>query len=140
MATTFVKIATVTVGSGGSSTIDFTSIPQTYTDLQLVLCSRASNASVQGNPVVRFNSSTSGYTGVRLYGSGTAASSDRISGTSAGSGTGILLGANSGNSATANIFGISRIYIPNYTSSNYKSLYCDSASEDNWSTPSCWPH
>ena len=33
MADTFVKIATVTVGSGGAATIDFSSIPSTYTDL-----------------------------------------------------------------------------------------------------------
>ena len=37
---TLVKIQTVTVGSGGASSIDFTSIPQTYTDLCLVYSAR----------------------------------------------------------------------------------------------------
>ena len=37
MATTFFKIASATVGSGGASSIDFTSIPQTYTDLVFVV-------------------------------------------------------------------------------------------------------
>jgi hypothetical protein len=36
MATTYEAIATVEVGSGGAADIEFTSIPQTYTDL---LCS-----------------------------------------------------------------------------------------------------
>jgi hypothetical protein len=35
MANTYEAIATVEVGSGGASTIDFTSIPSTYTDLVL---------------------------------------------------------------------------------------------------------
>ena len=33
MAVTFTQIASVTVGSGGAASIDFTSIPSTYTDL-----------------------------------------------------------------------------------------------------------
>ena len=40
MATTFTKIASVTVGSGGASSIDFTSIPSTYTDLCVKLSTR----------------------------------------------------------------------------------------------------
>jgi hypothetical protein len=38
-------IATTTVGSGGAASIDFTGIPQTYTDLFLVSSLR-SNAAV----------------------------------------------------------------------------------------------
>ena len=37
MANTYVAIATVTVGSGGAASIDFTSIPATYTDLVVKL-------------------------------------------------------------------------------------------------------
>jgi len=37
MANTLKKIQTVTVGSGGAASIEFTSIPQTYTDLKLVV-------------------------------------------------------------------------------------------------------
>ena len=44
MANTFKKIQTVTVGSGGAASIDFTSIPQTYTDLKIVLSARTNRA------------------------------------------------------------------------------------------------
>jgi hypothetical protein len=53
------SIATVTVGSGGSSNIEFTSIPSTYTHLQIRGILRASNGSVNGITVnMRFNSDT----------------------------------------------------------------------------------
>ena len=42
---TMVKLQTVTVGSGGASSIDFTNIPQTYTDLKIVLSARTNRAS-----------------------------------------------------------------------------------------------
>ena len=38
MAKVFKALSTVTVGAGGAASIDFTSIPSTYTDLQ-ILCS-----------------------------------------------------------------------------------------------------
>jgi len=41
MPDTFVKIATVTVGSGGAATMAFSSIPSTYTDLCIKMSSRA---------------------------------------------------------------------------------------------------
>ena len=40
-ATSFESIATVTVGSGGAANVEFTSIPGTYTHLQLrAICAR----------------------------------------------------------------------------------------------------
>lgn len=42
--TSFESIATVSVGSGGSSTVEFTSIPSTYTHLQLRYMARNSSA------------------------------------------------------------------------------------------------
>ena len=38
---------------------------------------------------------------------------------------------NTGANATSSTFGNTEIYIPNYTSSNYKSLYSDSVTENN---------
>jgi hypothetical protein len=35
MPNTYKKIASVVVGSGGSSSINFTNIPQTFTDLKI---------------------------------------------------------------------------------------------------------
>jgi hypothetical protein len=43
---TMVKIDTVTVGSGGAASIEFTNIPQTYTDLQIVLSARSATSDV----------------------------------------------------------------------------------------------
>ena len=42
MATTYTLISSVTVGSGGAASIEFTSIPSTYTDLVLKLSARSS--------------------------------------------------------------------------------------------------
>ena len=66
----FESIQTVTVGSGGQSSISFTSIPSTYKHLQI-------RASYTGNdvPLVRLNGDTStNYPNHWLRGSGSAAS------------------------------------------------------------------
>ena len=67
----FESIATVTVGSGGSSTITFSSIPGTYAHLQI----RATLKQSTGNGAfARFNSDTgNNYARHRLIGTGSAA-------------------------------------------------------------------
>jgi hypothetical protein len=78
--TSFESIATVTVGSGGSSYVEFTSIPNTYTHLQIRCLSQenespASASTDYDNLVMRFNSdSGSNYARHHLNGSGSAAS------------------------------------------------------------------
>jgi hypothetical protein len=133
MANTFKKISTVTVGSGGAASIDFTSIPQTYTDLKIVVSARSTGSS-GANISMRFNSNSTGYTGRRIVGNGTTVFSDTTSGTAASSGSAILCGPFSDNSNTANVFGTQEIYIPNYTSSNNKSVSIDGVSENNTTT------
>ena len=61
MALTFSAIATVTVGSGGTANIEFTSIPSTYTDLKLMLSGRTSNNDSlhYGPNYITFNNDTS---------------------------------------------------------------------------------
>lgn len=121
---TMTLISTVTVGSGGASTIDFTSIPQTYTDLFILLSTRTTNAAVNDNPVIRFNGSTSSYSARRLYGFGSGSgSSDSLSI--------IPVGNNTGNNSTSNTFGNSAVYVPNYTGSTNKSVTSDGVSEYN---------
>jgi hypothetical protein len=123
MATTFVKIATVTVGSGGAATIDFTSIPATYTDLKVIVSSRTNNTSTFGDALlVRFNSSTSDYTSRRLYGS---------VGPNSVSGTTMYSGQASSSTQTSNTFGNSELYIPNYRSTAAKSSSSDGVNENN---------
>jgi hypothetical protein len=126
MATTFTLIKTVTVGSGGTTSIDFTSIPATFTDLCLKWSLRASTAVVNTN--LNFNSNTTGYSGRQLYGTGAAVASNIISSYVSNSG----LADSSGD--TASTFSNCEIYIPNYAGSNYKSFSIDSVTENNATT------
>jgi len=121
---TMVAIQTVTVGSGGAANIEFTNIPQTYTDLVVRISARTnwSNAGVNADGVnIRPNGSTSNRTARRLYGSGSSAASD----------TNINPLAFTNASTTASTFGNAEIYIPNYTSSTNKSISVDGVSETN---------
>lgn len=115
-------ISTVTVGSGGAAAIDFTSIPQTGTDLLIVYSIRASNPSVDITLQMTFNSTTTGFTNRELFGNGSSASSQ--------SGTRYVVAVN-GNWATSNTFGNGQVYIPNYAGSTNKSFSVDSVVENN---------
>ena len=56
---TFTKIASATVGSGGASSIEFTSIPSTYTDLVIKLSMRSAFTSFNRHDLqLTFNSNT----------------------------------------------------------------------------------
>ena len=127
MPDTYTLIASSTVGSGGASSIDFTSIPSTYTDLQLVLSLRSAGT---GTPYarLRFNGSSTGYSNKRLNGDGSTAGS--------GSPTDayIVLGVANTSSQTSNTFSSHSVYIPNYAGSNNKSTSSDNASENNATT------
>ena len=124
MANTFKKIQTVTVGSGGAASIDFTSIPQTYTDLKIVMSLRSTGTGVSTRyAAVSFNSNTSNYTYRRLYGNGSSTGSDN--------GSLRIIGTIPGSTVTASVFGSIELYVPNYTSANNKSYSCDSVEENN---------
>jgi len=128
MANTYVKIASATVGSGGTSSVSFTSIPQTYTDLQMLVSFRTNAPSESwGGADVRFNGVGSGYSGryIRLAG-GTGADSGSYS---AASTLNVLYG--NGNSSVANSFGSGQIYIPNYANNQNKSISMEQVNEDN---------
>lgn len=75
MAATYEPIATTTLSSAASS-ITFSSIPSTYTDLRIVLVATAS----AGYPKLQFNSDTAtNYSETYLRGDGTSATSSRQS-------------------------------------------------------------
>ena len=116
----------ITVGSGGVSSVTFSSIPSTYTDLLLKINARDSQSQVFGNPYVQFNGSSTGYTGKGFQGTGSSVSSWTASPASA-----ISYIDATGNTATANTFGSVELYIPNYLSSNYKSISVDGVGENN---------
>ena len=73
--TSFESIATTTVGSGGTSTITFSSIPSTYTHLQLRIMARTTVTNDSDFCGMRFNSdSGSNYYRHTLNGNGSSAS------------------------------------------------------------------
>jgi hypothetical protein len=127
MANTYVLIASNTVGAGGASSVTFSSIFNTYTDLKLVVSARTNWSGVSDNLTISFNGSTSSFSSKLFYGNGASASSISLSDNS-----NIIL--YDGATATSNTFANGEIYIPNYTSSNYKSFSSDSVSENNATT------
>jgi hypothetical protein len=139
MSTTYKKLQTVTVGSGGVSSITFSNIPQTYTDLVVKISAKSNyNANGVGQLLYQFNSSTSGYSAKALY---TYASSGPSSGSYTTATKSVAYGRFgdgeiplSGASMTANTFANIELYIPNYTSNSYKSSSLDAVSEINSSS------
>jgi hypothetical protein len=128
MATTYTLISSVTVGSGGAASMEFTSIPATYTDLVVNLSTRNNAAGNYHNLDFRMNGlSTSIYSAITVYGQGTGSASTG-SETNQAEARRVYAQANG---ATANTFGNILFYIPNYTSSNNKSVSVDYVSETN---------
>jgi hypothetical protein len=119
MPLTYQKITTVTVGAGGAASIDFTSIPDTFTDL-VVKWSTRNNSGRQ--VTFKLNNATTNQTYRIIYGDG--------SGVATESGTRIF-GYSNGSGTTANTFCNGEAYIPNYAGSNNKSISIDSVEENN---------
>jgi hypothetical protein len=130
MANTYVAIATITVGSGGAANIEFTSIPGTYTDLLVKFSGRSTGTESSGyaDGILRFNSSTTNYSERMVYGIGST------TGSASQSSNGIKWNFGTSSIATTSTFGSSDIYIPNYISSNNKSVSVDSVAENNSAT------
>lgn len=120
---TFFKIATVTVGSGGASTINFTSIPSTYTDLQVMFSTRVSGSGnyLQCNVGINGQSSGTNITARTFW----------ATGSSAGSNTSEYGFHSTAASATASTFANASIYFPNYAGSTNKSYSVDDVTETN---------
>lgn len=126
MANTYELISSSTIGSGGASSIVFSNIPQTYTDLKVIYSCRTDNASVGQSMGVQFNSTTSGYSWRVLYGNGSSATSTNS--TSAGD---MYIGEANGANATSNIFSNGEFYVANYATSNVKVLIAEAVAENN---------
>jgi hypothetical protein len=110
--------------ASAQTSITFSSIPQTFTDLYLVVSLRSSNG--EGNTTLLFNGSSSNYSHRNLEGTGSSTSSS--SSTTAGL---RFAGRTDPNTYTANTFANNSIYIPNYTASVAKSVSVDSVQENN---------
>ena len=116
-------IETVTVGSGGAASIEFTSIPQDGVDLLVLLSARTARTG-QPQDVLRLdvNNNNSG-DNLRLTGDGS------IVNTAAA--VSMFFGYANAAGATAGTFSNQSLYISNYTSSSAKSISGDSVSENN---------
>ena len=124
MATTNKLISSVTVGSGGAANMEFTSIPATYTDLLVRISSRL-DTGADSNVFVYFNNDTTAanYSFINLQGISTSVLTEASS--NARWANGVY------SDYTANVFSNNNIYIPNYTSSNQKSVSYDGTLENN---------
>jgi hypothetical protein len=125
MSANYVLLEKVTVGSSGASSVTFNNIPQTgYTDLVVKFSARDDiSGQVNDNITVSFNGSSANGTSKELYGTGSAAGSGSLSNVKSN----YITGAG----ATSSTFSNNEIYIPNYTSSNYKSVSSDGVAESN---------
>jgi len=115
------SIATVTVGSGGSSTISFNSIPSTYTHLQIRAIARTTRTGSSGIDYcgIRFNSDTgTNYVYHLLYGNGTSVTAQ------AGTSSSIIISGNAPrDGVTASIYGANVFDILDYANTNkYKTV------------------
>ena len=121
MAATFIKIATVTVGSGGASNIEFTSIPQTYTDLCCLLSARFSDSGTQATVWLQSINGNTSLSNQWMRGGDGTASTDASGG--------VYLGQVNASSSYANTFSNLEIMIGNYTTSGKKPINAMSAQE-----------
>jgi hypothetical protein len=120
---TMTLIETKTLGST-TSLVEFVSIPQSFTDLLILISGRTTNVSVLEGVSLQFNSSTANFTGRRLWGDGVSVTSD--------SSTSIFV--HNGSTSTANNFSNTSFYIPNYAGATNKSFSVDGVMETNATT------
>jgi len=128
MPANYVLLEKVTLSASAASVV-FDNIPQTgYTDLKIAVSARDT---VDNQASIKFNSSTTGYSNIRLQGTGSLAQSTTDSSTSKGI---IAYSVNQTSSRPANTFGNAEIYIPNYAGSTNKSFSSDGVEENNGTT------
>lgn len=110
MAQTYQSITQTTLGSNTAS-VTFSSIPSTYTHLELLVQARSTHTQPADFVLVRYNGDTTAgnYAYASLWVNGTTIGNNN---TSSSSFTGFS--AISGDGNTSNIFGISRFIIPEY--------------------------
>lgn len=115
----------IEVGAGGAADIEFSAIPSTFTDLYLLYSLRSNRAANLDVLFINFNNVSSGYSRRMLRGTGSGVASD--TGDTAQFN---VYGLNGGTS-TSNTFSSGSLYLPNYTSTNNKSVSIDDVFENN---------
>ena len=114
-ATSYESIATVTVGAGSQSSITFSSIPSTYSNLQIRWIGRGTFSAADVGQKIIFNSDTgANYSNHLMRGNGTSALADN-----AASQTSInFVSRIAAASATSGMFGVGVMDILDYANSN----------------------
>lgn len=119
-------IATTTVGSGGASTIDFQNIPDTYTDLCLVVSGRGTTTTGSGGHYysISINNSSANLSQrwLQMTSSNLLASGNSLTNT---------LNYMPPSEFTASTFSNNQTYFPNYAGSANKSFSTDTVAENN---------
>ena len=133
------KIATVDVGVAGQASIDFSSIPGTYTDLMVVFSLRSSAAAGVSNTKLTFNGATTNYSGRTLmgFGNGSAGYSETNVDQFSAPWPFINFYGNVGSTATSSTFANGTLLVPNYAGSTNKSVGIDWVDENNASGAWC---
>jgi len=121
MANTYILIEAKTLGSAAAS-VTFSSIPQTYTDLKVIMSTRSTRAAFDDEVKININGTGIGsnFTSRVVGGEGTAASQFSTSYS-----TGRITLGIQGSTTTASTFTSTEHYFPNYTGSNFKSISSD---------------
>ena len=115
-----------TLGSNTAS-VTFDNIPQTYTDIKLVISARTDRAGQDNDALfITINGVTTNLANILLESTGSGSGS---SNTNSGASTKVF--PTVGSTATANTFGNGEIYFPNYTGSQYKSFSGYGVTENN---------
>lgn len=118
------SIATLTVGAGGSSSITFSSIPQTYKHLQIRYIAKGNNAGELEYLGFRFNNYTGNYYWHQLYGDGSTATATNFQQSFMRT---FIQGSNG-----TNVFGVGVADLLDYTNTNkYKTLRMLGGNDDN---------
>lgn len=123
---TYVPIATIT-GGGSSFQASFSSIPQTYTDLRLVISGRSTYSSATDTLASFFNGVSSGglYSYTEVLGTGSSATTTSVTSQNFFSNLCTMPGA----SATSGVYGTIVIDILNYSNTTtYKSFILKASS------------
>jgi len=125
MPVNYVLLEKIVVGAASVSSVTFSGIPQTgYTDLVIKGSARGTSAAIGRAVNLTFNSSGSSKSCRVLYSDGTTPA-----GATYTNNIWMLDGTNAAN-ATSNTFSSFEVYIPNYASSNYKSMSIDNVTEN----------
>jgi hypothetical protein len=129
-------IATTLVGSGGTNTVTFNDIPQTYKHLQLRIIARTDRGAEQDSLQLQFNSDTTNgnyYASHYISGNGASVTFD-----AQGTNAYVWLPRYAADSATASNFGVTVTDILDYTSTNKHKVIRNLGGYDNNGTGQVW--